>query len=100
MYLFFKFLGCPVPMPLGGLTFKTVKNQNKMVSSEEEEQPTLCFISFSKILNLLCSLLQNQQHFLRLLIFLPTILIPISTSSNPTFLMVYFVVKFNKKAKV
>ena len=65
-------------------------------------KPTFLLSSFTFIERLFsCSLLSAirvvSSPYLRLLIFLPAILIPACASSSPVFLMIYFAFKLNKQ---
>ena len=64
-------------------------------------KPTFSLSSFTFINRLFSSLLSAVRvvlsAYLRLLIFLPAILISVCASSSPTFLMMYSAYKFNKQ---
>ena len=64
-------------------------------------KPTFALSSFTFIKRLFSSLLSAisvvSSAYLRLLIFLPAILIPACASSSPAFLMMYSVYKLNKQ---
>ena len=65
-------------------------------------KPTFSFSSFTFIKRLFCcsslsAIRVVSSAYLRLLIFLPVILIPVCASSNPMFLMMYSAYKLNKQ---
>ena len=65
-------------------------------------KPTFSFSSFNFIKRLfrsssLSAIMVVSSAFLRLLIFLPAILIPVFVSSSPAFLMMYSACKLNKQ---
>ena len=68
-------------------------------------KPTLSLSSFTSIKRLfssflLCAIRVVSSAYLRLLIFLPAILIPACASSSPAFIMMYSAYKLNKRVTI